>query len=365
MNGNKPLLESIDEVMARADPKWLIRHILPVPGLTLLYGPSGQGKSFIALDWSLSIAGGIPWLGRYPVDTAGAVIYIACEGTGGLKRRISAWKKQHPDAADLTSMTFALQTLNLYEEDERQALLDALDDHYEVPEDEFEDEEGMAISLRVPLRLVVVDTVARVFQGEDENDNAQMSDFIRAIEEFATLRGAAVVLVHHSAKANARNERGGGALRGAMDACYACSGKTKGGKLSDVSLVCNKMKDSDERTVEMEMVEHDLPELSLDEDGAIRHGGALVLVEEGTREEDEADNDANNGAGDPEPELALLAVLRRFPEGLTTSEWNSEADLTRPTFNRYRVKLLEDKRVEKGHDGRWNLVSRRVSGRWA
>src|SRR6185312_13585182 len=80
-----PLLESVSDILAKPNPKWLVRHILPVPGLTLLYGPSGQGKSFVALDWALSVASKTPWLDTYPVDVSGTAVYIACEGTGGLK----------------------------------------------------------------------------------------------------------------------------------------------------------------------------------------------------------------------------------------------------------------------------------------
>lgn len=340
-----PLLESVDDILAKPDPTWLIRHIIPMPGLTLLYGPSGQGKSFVALDWALSVASSTPWLSTYPIDTRGAVVYIACEGTGGLKRRISAWREHHPDAGKLDNAAFCLKQLDLYDSEERQRLLDELGELY-PPLTLYHDEDGW-VELREQLKLIVVDTVARVFQGDDENDNAQMSEFIRAIEEFATLHGAAVVLVHHSAKASARNERGGGALRGAMDACYMCQGKKKDGRLAEVALVCNKMKDADERTVLMEMDEYDLPSLSCDEDGKLRHGGALRFI--GTGEEDEASGEASGEASEDaiSPELATLDVLRKHPKGLTLAEWQAEAGISRMTLFRHR-ELLE----KAGHIGK-------------
>lgn len=344
------LLESVDEVLAKPDPTWLIRHIIPIPGLTLLYGPSGQGKSFVALDWALSIASSTAWLDQYPVDTHGAVVYIACEGTGGLKRRISAWGRHHPGVDNFDNMAFCLKQLDLYDADEREHLLEELSDLY--PEHTVHHPDDGWVDLKIPLRLIVVDTVARVFQGDDENDNAQMSEFVRAIEEFATLHGAAVVLVHHSAKASARNERGGGALRGAMDACYMCQGRKKDGKLAEVTLTCNKMKDADERTIEMHMEEYDLLNLSRDEDGKIRHGGALFFVGNGEEDGDilEEDSVDTNNA----PELDTLAVLAKHSVGLTAAEWLAEAAVPRTTFFRHKKTLKDAGRIiEK--KGRWKV----------
>ena len=346
-----PLLESVSDILAKPNPKWLVRHILPVPGLTLLYGPSGQGKSFVALDWALSVASKTPWLDTYPVDVSGTVVYIACEGTGGLKRRISAWMHHHPDVTNLDDMAFCLKNIDLYEEEERERLLDELNELY-PPVVLHHDEDGW-VELRTPLRLIVIDTVARVFQGDDENDNAQMSEFIRAIEEFATLHGAAVVLVHHSAKASARNERGGGALRGAMDAAYMCQGRKEKGRLASVTLTCNKMKDADERTVEMAMTEYDLPTLSVDEDGNVRHGGALTFVTSG---EDEESPDEHRGistkGGSPEEET--LAVLERFRNGLNATEWLVESGQARATFFRHVDVLKAANRISK-KKGKWRV----------
>lgn len=347
-----PLLESVDDIFAKPDPKWLVRHILPVPGLTLLYGPSGQGKSFVALDWALSVATGEPWLGQYPVDAKGTVIYIACEGTGGLKRRIAAWMKHHLSAPLPEDIAFCLKNVDLYDAEERAGLLAELTTTY-PPVTLYHAEEGEWVDLIRPLKLIVIDTVARVFQGDDENDNAQMSEFIRAIEEFATLHGAAVLLVHHSAKASAKNERGGGALRGAMDACYMCQGRKDSGRLASVTLTCNKMKDADERAVEMEMVEYDLPNLSRDEDGQIRHGGALTFVAAESEEVSPSLDSSNTTRG--VAELETLAVLAKFPKGLTLAQWQVETGLSRMTLFRHR-KMLDTSGKIKERKGLYKAV---------
>lgn len=44
--------------------KWLIEDWLVDDTLAALVGPSGSGKSFLAIDWAVRVATGTPWLGR-------------------------------------------------------------------------------------------------------------------------------------------------------------------------------------------------------------------------------------------------------------------------------------------------------------
>lgn len=51
-------LEFPETMKRREGPVWLIKGLLPAAGLAVTYGPSGSGKSFLALDAALHIAGG-------------------------------------------------------------------------------------------------------------------------------------------------------------------------------------------------------------------------------------------------------------------------------------------------------------------
>src|SRR5829696_4145564 len=77
-------LREIQEIRHMADPPWLVEGILAEGAFAALYGKPGVYKSFFALELSFSIATGLTWAGR-PVRS-GRVIYIAAEGTGGLRR---------------------------------------------------------------------------------------------------------------------------------------------------------------------------------------------------------------------------------------------------------------------------------------
>jgi hypothetical protein len=57
-------LLTIAEVKARPKPAWLVEPLIPQGALCVMYGPSGHGKSFLALEWSLSVGSGIESLGH-------------------------------------------------------------------------------------------------------------------------------------------------------------------------------------------------------------------------------------------------------------------------------------------------------------
>jgi RecA-family ATPase len=66
---------------------------MPEDGLVVLYGDPAAGKSFLALDWGLSVATGVPALGHEVKK--GEVVYIYGEGIRGLRQRAEARLKEH------------------------------------------------------------------------------------------------------------------------------------------------------------------------------------------------------------------------------------------------------------------------------
>lgn len=51
-------------------PTWLIEDLIPEHATAVLYGGSNIGKSFIALDWALAVATGLPSLGGFKKSKA-------------------------------------------------------------------------------------------------------------------------------------------------------------------------------------------------------------------------------------------------------------------------------------------------------
>ena len=76
--------------MAIEPVSFMIDGLLPKVGVSMVFGGSGVGKSFVALDMALSVAYGQEWHGKPVVK--GNVVYMAGEGYFGLGQRLAVWK---------------------------------------------------------------------------------------------------------------------------------------------------------------------------------------------------------------------------------------------------------------------------------
>jgi hypothetical protein len=195
-------LWTIGDLRYRPAPKWLVRGWIPQTGCGVLFGPSNAGKSFAALDLALAVARGTEWHG-IPADK-GAALYIACEGSHGFAGRTQAYEVHH--GADLRGAAFALIGEAL---DFRNGMQDAAR--------VVDAAKSFSASTGQPVRLIVVDTLARVLSSGDENSSADVGAVIAAMDRIAKRTGAFVLGLHHVGKDATRGARGHSSLRAAMD----------------------------------------------------------------------------------------------------------------------------------------------------
>ncbi len=183
-----------EEVEALPPPEWLLGGMLVANTLSVVFGEYGSAKSFLVLDWALSIATGMSWMG-HPVKQ-GAVVYIAGEGIGGMGKRIRAWKQQHGWTGGATGLHLLGTAPHLLSPEDVLFLRDAMR------------------ALPVKPSLVVIDTLARSMTGGDENSAQDMGRAVAAAESIRVEFGCHVLLVHHKPNGAAKT-RGSNALPGA------------------------------------------------------------------------------------------------------------------------------------------------------
>lgn len=81
---------NLRDAIATAAPAALVPGYLHVGSQHVLFGAPGAFKTFLALDWALHLATGLPWLGRFPVRPRG-VVFFAGEAARRLLIRQAAW----------------------------------------------------------------------------------------------------------------------------------------------------------------------------------------------------------------------------------------------------------------------------------
>ncbi|MHB8574359.1 MAG: AAA family ATPase [Dehalococcoidia bacterium] len=178
---------------------WLVNDLIPNGSSAILYGPSGIGKSFFAMDLALCVATGTAFHGR---DVqAGSVLYLSCEmDKPELRQRYRAWQIAHDGATpaagrfvascDFISLDSAGTTARILRELESSAV--------------------------VPV-LVIVDTLAATYGAGRENDNDSARVYWHNLDRIRRRTGATVLVLHHPAKGKTVETRGGGELKAHVD----------------------------------------------------------------------------------------------------------------------------------------------------
>lgn len=175
---------------------WIIKGMIPHAELMVVYGESGSGKSFLALDLAAAIVRGVDW--QELKVKKGRVVYICAEGVGGFRQRVRAYGKKH--AIDLTEMPGVIADApNLASVDDVNLLLKSLRTY------------GAA-------DLVIVDTLSATMPGLNENSGEDVGKVLEHCKAIHKTTGALVMLIHHSGKDKARGSRGWSGIKAAADA---------------------------------------------------------------------------------------------------------------------------------------------------
>lgn len=192
---------TVDALLRAPAPVWRVLRVIPARGLIVIWGASGSGKTFVAIDLAGAILRRLPWAGRR--TKRGTVAYIAAEGH--MRDRIDAYLQHNGlSEADLNGLRVLDSAVNLLDPSaDIQPLLIAL-------REVAAETDGIAV--------VIIDTLNRVMPGGNENDPDDMGMVIAAANLIERELSCAVVFVHHSGKDETKGSRGHSSLRAAADA---------------------------------------------------------------------------------------------------------------------------------------------------
>jgi len=189
------VVESLEDFTRRAPPTWIVKSVLPEAALAVIFGESGSGKTFFALDLGLAVARGVDWRGCRVRQ--GRVVYIAAEDARGVGLRAAAYLKKHDLKPDIPLGVLA-ESPNFTSKKDVAAVLVALRAYGSVS-------------------VIIVDTWAQVTPGANENSGEDMGRAMAYCRSLHQATGALLVLIHHSGKDASKGARGWSGLRGAAD----------------------------------------------------------------------------------------------------------------------------------------------------
>lgn len=221
---------SIDDLTDMPQPTWAIEGLFEVNSLVMVAGPAGNYKSFLAIDWVMSMVLGRKWNNR--PTTRGKVLYCLGEGKSNLLKRLEAWLHFHGTT-----------------EEDRAVIKENFRVTFDVPQLASKASvdnmlAGLAAENFTPT-CIVVDTFARSFVGLDENSQKDTGLWIEQADRLRQL-GYTVIFLHHTAKNTefGLKYRGSTAIMGAMDTAFTLAKDPEMKQLS--KLECTKQKDHDE-----------------------------------------------------------------------------------------------------------------------
>jgi hypothetical protein len=165
-------------------PLTIIEGILAAGALAFMASEPKVGKTWLAVALMLSIANDRPFMGVYPVNTPGRVLYIVSEGShGGTVARFHSLARGLglDPAASLARIDIVWRRGVRLDDAALVAELDQLTQEREYI-------------------LIVGDVMADLHEG-DENSATEMSAFLRPLKDVAS-HGPTVLLLTHTAKQN-------------------------------------------------------------------------------------------------------------------------------------------------------------------
>lgn len=211
------------DLTQRPPMSWLIKGVLPKARLGVLFGASGSGKTFVGLDIAFSIARGVAWRDRRTVK--GNVVIIAAEGGSGIGKRAEAYAQYHDfDLREVDNLFVITAAPNFLDADDISEVLAEIQ------------------NLGMDIDLILIDTLAQVTPGANENTSEDMGRALGNINLLHEAMGSMILVVHHAGKDLSKGSRGWSGLKAAADVQKEVLRHESGER----EIVIEKMKDGED-----------------------------------------------------------------------------------------------------------------------
>lgn len=173
---------------------WTVEGLISAGSVNVFFGEAKCGKTWALLDLAVCVANGAPWLGM--VTKQGAVLIIDEEsGRRRLSRRMNAILQGHDAGPETPVMAVSLAAFDMGNPNDIGEVYNLI--------------------ISTGARLVIIDTLADIMPGRDENAVKDTQPVFLSLRKIAEETQAAIIIIHHSNKTG--GYRGSSAIAGAID----------------------------------------------------------------------------------------------------------------------------------------------------
>ncbi len=192
------LKTAVDALQPLPPIEWVVENLFSAGSVSVVFGEGGSKKTWSMLDMAVAVARGETWL-NFPTVPGPVLVIDEESGNRRLSRRLSQVLCGH-DADQATPLYYvSLAAFDLGNPDDVNQL-------------------HVLIS-QTGARLVIIDALADVMPGRDENSVKDVQPIFLALRRIAEVTQAAIVIIHHSNKGG--GYRGSTAIKGAVDLLLA------------------------------------------------------------------------------------------------------------------------------------------------
>lgn len=188
------IYKASDALAPQPPVDWIVEKLFSAGSVNLVVGEAGSKKTWSMIDLCIAVANGETWL-DFPTVAAPVLIVDEESGQRRLSRRLGQALRGHY-AGDTTPLNYV--SLAAFD-------LGSLDDVNEL----------QALIVETGARFVLIDALADVMPGRDENAVQYVQPIFIQLRKVAEATQAALVIIHHSNKAG--GYRGSTAMKGAVD----------------------------------------------------------------------------------------------------------------------------------------------------
>lgn len=206
--------------------EWLIEGYIPQKSIGMLYGPSGVGKTHVALGMATAIANGSLWCTNN--TEKGVVLIMAGEGNSGIVRRLKSIEKHHEISIDENNLFLSERAVGIDTDKGFYELISAIEALEKNPD------------------IIIIDTLSRHLMSSSENSNEDMANFINKLEMIKQRYETSIMIVHHTGKNEKSGARGASSIRANIDFSFVLTPFTVA-KEKFADLVCEKQKDASDQ----------------------------------------------------------------------------------------------------------------------